>query len=155
MLIWLFASQKDGRVPDDPKFLKMKLGLEREPNLKLLVDHGLPIPEQSASAALASDKRNAPLEETEKRTKTTEEETPSWFSENAALQVAWAMWKQMRTKKGTPNTEHAMKLSLGKLGRLRAAGEDPVAVVDQSTERGWTGLFPVKPDESTLLLTAW
>jgi hypothetical protein len=36
MLIWLFASQKDGLVPDDPEFLKMKLGLETSPDLKSL-----------------------------------------------------------------------------------------------------------------------
>lgn len=63
MLIWLFASQKDGCIPDDPAFLKKKLGLEKEPNLKTFVDHGLLIPEQDASNALAESKRNAPLEE--------------------------------------------------------------------------------------------
>ena len=72
MLIWLFASQKDGCIPDDPAFLKRKLGLEKEPNLKLFVDHGLLIPEQVASTAIAESKRNAPLEETEKRREETE-----------------------------------------------------------------------------------
>jgi hypothetical protein len=63
MLIWLFASQRDGLVPDDPKFLKMKLGLEKEPNLKWFINHGLLIPEQVASNALADCEQVAPREE--------------------------------------------------------------------------------------------
>ena len=63
MLIWLFASQKNGLIPADPSFLKKKLGLQREPDLKLLIDHGLLITEQDASNVLAESKRNAPLEE--------------------------------------------------------------------------------------------
>lgn len=65
MLIWLFASQKNGVVPDDPSFLKMKLGLELEPDLKSFVDHGLLIPEQDASKSLANSEQVAPREETE------------------------------------------------------------------------------------------
>jgi len=63
MLIWLFASQHDGSIPADPIFLKKKLGLQREPDLKALIDHGLLIPEQNASNVLADCKQNAPLEE--------------------------------------------------------------------------------------------
>jgi hypothetical protein len=63
MLIWLFASQKDGLVPNNPKFLKMKLGLTSEPNLKWLIDHGLLIQEQSASTPLADCQQVAPREE--------------------------------------------------------------------------------------------
>lgn len=71
ILIWLFASQKDGLVPNNPKFLKMKLGLTQEPNLKWFMDHGLLIQEQDASNVLADSKQNAPL--VEESTNTTEE----------------------------------------------------------------------------------
>lgn len=60
MLIWLFASQKDGLVPNDPAFLKKKLGLKSEPNLKLFIDQKLLIPEQDASDVLADRKQVAP-----------------------------------------------------------------------------------------------
>lgn len=63
MLIWLFASQKNGLIPDDPGFLKMKLGLEVEPDLKSFKDHGLLIPEQLASKVLPDRKQLAPREE--------------------------------------------------------------------------------------------
>jgi uncharacterized phage protein (TIGR02220 family) len=52
MLIWLFASQSNGRIPDDPEFLRDKLSLKKPPDLKFFVDHGLLIPEQDASKAL-------------------------------------------------------------------------------------------------------
>jgi hypothetical protein len=65
ILIWLFASQKNGVVPDDPAFLKRKLGLEKEPNLKLLIDQGLLIPEQNASNVLADCKQLAPRDREE------------------------------------------------------------------------------------------
>lgn len=66
MLIWLFASQKNGLVPEDPAFLKRKLGLEKEPNLNLFINHGLLIPEQDASETLSDSKQSAPLEESYK-----------------------------------------------------------------------------------------
>ena len=62
MLIWLFASQSDGLIPNNSKFLKMKLGLEKEPNLKWLIDHGLLIPEQDASKTLAACVQSADTE---------------------------------------------------------------------------------------------
>lgn len=49
MLIWLLASQSDGRIPQDPQFLQDKLGLDKQPDLQMLVDEGFLIMEQSAS----------------------------------------------------------------------------------------------------------
>jgi uncharacterized phage protein (TIGR02220 family) len=63
ILIWLFASQRDGLIPNQPKFLKMKLGLDKEPNLKWFIDHGLLVVEQDASKTLAARLQDAPLEE--------------------------------------------------------------------------------------------
>ena len=49
VLIWIFASHGAGRVPADPDFLQRKLGLEKKPNLQLLIEQGFLIPEQCAS----------------------------------------------------------------------------------------------------------
>jgi hypothetical protein len=59
MLIWLFASQNDGRIPEDAKFLQRKLSLEKPPDLKALTDQGLLIPEQNASNVIAERKQDA------------------------------------------------------------------------------------------------
>jgi hypothetical protein len=41
-------------------------------------------------------------------------------------------------------THRAQELAIGALGRLRAAGHDPRAVIEQSILNGWRGLFPVR-----------
>jgi hypothetical protein len=89
MLIWLFASQKNGAIPEDPAFLKKKLGLEKEPNLELLINQGLLIPMQDASSTLADRKQVAPREE--ERTKATD--TPS-----GAFLRFWGAWPRSARK---------------------------------------------------------
>lgn len=64
---------------------------------------------------------------------------PDWLPEEA-----WANWVAYRRKGKAPFTDHAATLSVEALGTLRAAGYEPVAVINQSILRGWTGLFPVK-----------
>ena len=59
MLIWLFASQNGGRVPEDPKFLQTKLGLDKQPDLNSLVEQGFLLPEQTASSPPAERKQDA------------------------------------------------------------------------------------------------
>lgn len=60
VLIWVLASQSDGRIPDDPKYLQKKLGLGKEPDTKPLIDGGFLIPEQDASSTLAERLQVAP-----------------------------------------------------------------------------------------------
>ncbi len=55
----------------------------------------------------------------------------------------WADWHQFRSG-GRGWTQRAQELSLGSLAKLRDDGHDPKAVIEQSIERGWTGLFPLK-----------
>lgn len=52
MLIWLLGSQSEGRIPADPKFLQARLGLEKPPNLQIIVEAGFLIVEQDASKPL-------------------------------------------------------------------------------------------------------
>lgn len=58
---------------------------------------------------------------------------------------SWQMWDRFRKKKsGAGWSADARRLSLSTLARLRAEGHDPTGVIEQSIERGWTGLFPLK-----------
>jgi hypothetical protein len=59
MLMWLFASQNGGKIPEDAKFLQRKLGFEKPPDLESLINQGLLIPEQDASNTLADCKQDA------------------------------------------------------------------------------------------------
>jgi uncharacterized protein YdaU (DUF1376 family) len=63
---------------------------------------------------------------------------PEWLSPDA-----WQDWHGYRnSRKGW--TPKARELSLRTLTELWATGHDPRAVIHQSIERGWTGLFPVR-----------
>lgn len=53
MLIWLFSAGNDGQIPNDPKFLQAKLGLDKQPDLQALVNSGFLMPLQDASRPIA------------------------------------------------------------------------------------------------------
>lgn len=52
----------------------------------------------------------------------------------------------MRKRTRKPMTARAMTLAVATLERLKAEGQDPAAVLDQSTLKSWQGLFAVKQD---------
>lgn len=62
--------------------------------------------------------------------------TPEWVPRDA-----WLGWLEVRHKKKAPATDRALRTAMNTLTDLRDQGEDPAAVLDQSTGRGWTGLF--------------
>lgn len=53
----------------------------------------------------------------------------------------WSAWRKHRGRK---LTAQAVKLQTTKLEELQAKGNDPNAVILQSIERGWSGLFEVR-----------
>jgi hypothetical protein len=58
--------------------------------------------------------------------------------------AAWAGYVEMRKKKRAVMTDRAIELRIADLAKLRDAGEDVGAVLDQSTANGWTDVYPVK-----------
>lgn len=65
---------------------------------------------------------------------------PDWLP-----QETWDMWVRHRAKvKSSALDDDKAALCLKTLARLRAQGHDPVAVIETSVERGWTGLFELK-----------
>ena len=64
-------------------------------------------------------------------------DVPEWIPNGA-----WQDWHAYRlARKGW--TRRAQELSLQTLEQLRDSGHDPQRVIDQSIERGWSGLFPI------------
>jgi len=59
---------------------------------------------------------------------------------------SWTAYVEMRKKIKAPLTAHAMELCVKKLEKMRADGMDAGAVLDQSVERSYRGLFSVKSD---------
>jgi hypothetical protein len=65
---------------------------------------------------------------------------PDWLP-----QETWDMWVRHRAKdKRSALDDDKAALCLKTLAKLRAKGNDPVAVIETSVERGWTGLFELK-----------
>lgn len=63
---------------------------------------------------------------------------PDWIPAEA-----WAGFVEMRKKIRVPLTERAILLTIADLKKLRST-EDIGAVLDQSTQRSWRSVFPVK-----------
>ncbi len=64
---------------------------------------------------------------------------PDWLD----LKI-WAEYKKYRQNGKAKFTLHAQRLAIGTLKRLKKEGNNPSDVINQTIERGWSGLFPVK-----------
>jgi hypothetical protein len=60
----------------------------------------------------------------------------------------WSSWLEVRRQNRAPNTPRALRLAITELAKLKAAGQDIQAVLEQSTLRGWRGVFAIKGDKS-------
>jgi len=156
MLIWLFASQKNGYIPEDASFLKRKLGLEREPNLNLLVEHGLLIREQDASNAQAEGKQNAPLEE--KRTTTTESIAPTgaflrfWTAwpkshRKQAQGKCWSVWRRNDLDQEAPAILAHVEALKASVDWIKDGGKFVPAPLVYLNQRRWEGADMPQPDD--------
>lgn len=67
------------------------------------------------------------------------------FSEETYL--ALLEFEKHRKQMKRPLTERGFELLLKKLGELRAQGQDPVRVIEQSIMCGYQGIFPVKGNQ--------
>jgi uncharacterized protein YdaU (DUF1376 family) len=96
-----------------------------------------PHSERNANAMLTSHQTPDTNQEQEQKGRSAPVELPDWLPADV-----WADWHGYRnSRKGWTNKARA--LSLRTLTTLWQAGHDPRRVVEQSIERGWTGLFPM------------
>ena len=66
---------------------------------------------------------------------------PGWLDK-----PTWDRFLEARSAMKARATPHAQALLLRDLAKLREAGQDPTAVLEQSISRSWRGLFAVKGD---------
>jgi hypothetical protein len=64
---------------------------------------------------------------------------PDWVPE-----IEWDAYVEMRKKIKKPLSDHAKDLAVKKLHDLKEAGNNPSAVLNQSTFNDWQGLFELK-----------
>lgn len=112
----------------------------RNPNHKpLTINHK---PDRLSNDSLSPtppEKKSKP--DQEKKPEKKQIELPDWLPADV-----WAAWIEYRAKMRKPMTDHAQKLSIRELEKLRISGDDPAEIINQSIMRGWTGLFSVKKD---------
>lgn len=66
---------------------------------------------------------------------------PDWIPEDA-----WNGFVEMRKKIRAPMTPRAFLLTIRQLDAQRSNGQDVAAMLDQSTQKGWRGVFPVSAE---------
>ena len=129
ILIWVLASQNDGRIPEDAAFLQKRLSLSKPPDLETLINQGFLIREQDASNALAEGKQGASNLRLEKRREETEK-----------MALAFArFWDAYPKKVAKPNAIKAFKsaaLQNGDFERAMAALEVAKASEQWSRDDG-------------------
>ena len=70
-----------------------------------------------------------------------------FFTESLALSDALRGFAEMRKKMHKPLTNRAKELIVKKLEKLAPGDEESqIAILDQSVERGWQGVFPLHAD---------
>jgi len=146
--LMVLASKTQNKIPASEEYLKRVAYLNATPNLQRLVELDFIELVEDSSDASAVLARRYQVASTEKRReeKSREEKTngrafalPEWVPVDN-----WEAWLEVRKKLKVPNTPRSLLLAVKSLDKLRSAGNDPAAVLDQSTERGWRGLFELK-----------
>lgn len=68
---------------------------------------------------------------------------------DARLDDAFGAYIEHRKKLKRPMTDRAIKLAINKLNDISDSVDEKIAVIDQSIENGWIGLFPLKDNSNT------
>ena len=79
-----------------------------------------------------------PLTVNQSKVKPAGAEAPAWLPAN------WQTYTQHRKESRKPLTATAQTAAINKLERWKAEGKDISAIITQSVENGWSGLFEVK-----------
>ncbi|MDS1141731.1 hypothetical protein RE432_14920 [Pusillimonas sp. SM2304] len=62
----------------------------------------------------------------------------------------WAGFEEVRKKRKKPMTDKARQMAVNKLAALRAGGNDPKAVMEQTILHAWDTFYPLKTDASNV-----
>jgi hypothetical protein len=73
---------------------------------------------------------------------------PEWIPEDT-----WAAYCKVRAGRKAKNEPHALGLIVKDLDKFRAAGHDPVEVLNNSIKSGWAGVFEPKTKPSVVGVT--
>jgi len=155
--LWLCASDLDGRLPRRQGYVRATLGLgnlyQESSLLARLESSGLISKEdiRGCRRDLDSPSRDRGRDREENTIpptplsggKAQKKPAPVFVLPDWIPVKEWEFFLEMRRRKRNLPTEHAKDLLVRKLSELKTAGNDPVAVLEQSTIKGWLGLFEI------------
>lgn len=139
----LIASRNNGEIPADPHYMRRVAYLNALPKFKPLLDCGFLENTLATASTLQADAR--PETETEVVSK---KESKPPLSPKQVFELPdgipagdWTDYLAMRQRIRKPMTERAMRLAVAKLLELKAEGNEPATVLQNSVMNSWTGLF--------------
>lgn len=84
-------------------------------------------------------------QEPKKRASASVFELPGWVPADT-----WAAFMETRKAKKAKSTDYALSLIVKDLERFKAAGHDPVAILNNSIKAGWSDVYPPKASASAM-----
>jgi hypothetical protein len=141
--LWLISSEDDGYLPETKK-LAFRLRMTEASILELLnrLSHWL----EQTDIEATSPGYQGDVPETEKETETEGARKPRFVLPDWIPAEAWKGYEDMRVRIRKPMTDRARGLVIKEMDKLREQGHDPAAVLDRSTLKGWTDVYPLKGD---------
>lgn len=159
VMLWLIASESDGDLPEAKK-LAFRLRVSEKECLRIIstLSHWL---DQGDISAISTRYQVAPVADVSDHQETeTEEETKKEKEAPAAFVLpewipsdTWAAYCKVRAGKKAKNEPHALGLIVKDLEGFRAAGHDPVTVLNNSIKSGWAGVFEPKTKPTVVGVT--
>jgi phage replication O-like protein O len=102
-------------------------------------------------SSLLSHTKDTITKDTIQKTKQVVFVLPDWVPREL-----WSAYLEVRKKKRAPSTDHALNLCIKSINKLHEKGNDRIAVIEQSVERGYTGFFEVNnTNDTTGSIEAW
>lgn len=102
------------------------------------IGNGMPITEPYSLTLNLTPEPNTPI--------SPKKSPPSLVFPDWLPSEQWEAYLDMRKSIKRTLTEHGIQLAINELSKLRDAGHDPAAILNQSTFNNWKGLFALKED---------
>lgn len=107
----------------------------------IIPEGAAPIVEQ-APAAAANEPAKAPARPVAVRKHAASAILPEWIDP-----AMWTAFKEMRARLRRPMTATSEALTIKKLTAMRAEGQNPNAILEQSVANSWQGVFPLRDQQ--------
>ncbi len=141
LVIWYKADNGDRFL----FFTEFKDNQKLRPDREAESSFPIPTSEQLQDNSGSSPPKDKLREVKLSKDKVSKELLLSPFLEDPKFKTRWGDWLEVRKKLKAPNTDSALQLALNKLNKysLGVAAQ----MLEQSIERGWRGVFPLKDKE--------